>query len=94
MFPQRCSRLLWNIEECMNVEEYMFNVEELIYFSTFLYSTMFHQHRSRLFCNIEECMKLEEYCGMWKNLNIIPVYFFSMCFHNFVLDFCEILKNL
>ena len=35
MFPQCCSRLLWNIEECLNVEEYMLNVEELIYSSTF-----------------------------------------------------------
>ena len=64
MLPQ----LLWNIEECMNVEEYMLNEEELIYFSTFHYSTMFQQHHSRLFCNIKECMKLEEYYGMWNNI--------------------------
>ena len=40
MFPQHCSRLLWNTEECMNMKEYMLNVEELIYSSTFYFSTM------------------------------------------------------
>ena len=63
IFPQRCIVLLWNIKLCMNLEEYMWKVEQFIYSSTFRFSTMFPQRCPRLLWNIEECMNVK--CGQF-----------------------------
>ena len=80
MFPKNCSRLMSNMEECMNIEEYLWNVEELINSSTF----HFPQCCSRLLSDVEvfkyvECGSALQICkNIWKNEFIHP----HSSFHN------------